>query len=107
MQNESSVIEDSLCPRPPISSAPPGSGGDYRSLVAIVPGRRAWSSALEWARGTDARKEVQVRFAVVGLGGAAGMFHVPALQRLSGSEPVGGCDLSAERRADFERATGA
>ena len=42
-----------------------------------------------------------MRFAVVGLGGATGMFHVPALQRLGGSELVGGCDLSAERRADF------
>jgi predicted dehydrogenase len=48
-----------------------------------------------------------VRVAVIGLGGATSMFHVPALRRLSGAELVGGSDLSPGRRAEWERETGA
>jgi predicted dehydrogenase len=47
-----------------------------------------------------------VRFAAVGLGNAITMFHVPALERTPGVKLVGGADLSAERRAAWERGTG-
>ena len=47
-----------------------------------------------------------MRFAAIGLGGAMGMFHVPALKRIPGAELAGGFDLSPERRAAWERETG-
>jgi predicted dehydrogenase len=47
-----------------------------------------------------------MRFAAVGLGNAITMFHVPALRRLPDAELVGGCDLSAERRVQWQRETG-
>src|SRR5512142_234985 len=47
-----------------------------------------------------------MRFAAVGLGNAITMFHVPALRRIPGAELVGGCDLSAGRRAEWQRTTG-
>jgi predicted dehydrogenase len=47
-----------------------------------------------------------MRFASIGLGRASLLYHVPALKRISGAEVVGGFDLSPERRAAWERATG-
>lgn len=47
-----------------------------------------------------------MRFAVVGLGYATTNFHVPALRRIAGTELVGGCDLSRERREQWQRETG-
>jgi predicted dehydrogenase len=47
-----------------------------------------------------------MKVAAVGLGYAAAMFHVPAVQRVPAAELVGGMDISAERRAAWERETG-
>jgi 1,5-anhydro-D-fructose reductase (1,5-anhydro-D-mannitol-forming) len=47
-----------------------------------------------------------MRFAVVGLGNAVTMFHLPALRRVESAELVGGFDLSAERRGWWEGETG-
>ncbi len=47
-----------------------------------------------------------MKFAAIGLGNAMGMFHVPALKRVREATLVGGFDLSAERRANWERTTG-
>lgn len=46
-----------------------------------------------------------MRAAVVGLGWAAGEFHLPALQAVDGVELVGGADPSEERRAWWTKAT--
>jgi predicted dehydrogenase len=47
-----------------------------------------------------------MRAAVVGLGWAAGEFHLPALRAVDGVELVGGADPSEERRAWWQNATG-
>ena len=47
-----------------------------------------------------------MRAAVVGLGWAAGEFHLPALRAVEGVEIVGGADPSDERRAWWTQATG-
>jgi predicted dehydrogenase len=47
-----------------------------------------------------------MRFAVIGLGNAVGMFHVPAVQRTPGAQLVGGFDVSPERREQWEKSTG-
>lgn len=47
-----------------------------------------------------------MRAAVVGLGWAAGEFHLPALRAVDGVELVGGADPSEERRAWWQGATG-
>jgi UDP-N-acetyl-2-amino-2-deoxyglucuronate dehydrogenase len=52
-------------------------------------------------------QEEHVRFAVIGLGGATKMFHIPALRRIERADLVGGFDPAADRRAEWERATGA
>ena len=46
-----------------------------------------------------------MRAAVVGLGWAAGEFHLPALQAVEGVELVGGADPSEERRAWWTKST--
>ena len=46
-----------------------------------------------------------MRAAVVGLGWAAGEFHLPALQAVDGVELVGGADPSEERRAWWAKST--
>ncbi len=48
-----------------------------------------------------------MRFGLVGLGWAAQEFHLPALGTIPGAEIVGGADVSADKRAAFERQTGA
>jgi len=48
-----------------------------------------------------------MRAGVVGLGWAAGEFHLPALRALDDVEIVGGADLSEERRAGWLKRTGA
>ena len=48
-----------------------------------------------------------MKFAAIGLGNAMGMFHLPALRRVRDATLVGGFDLSAERRADWQKKTGA
>jgi predicted dehydrogenase len=47
-----------------------------------------------------------VRLALIGLGYATHDFHLPALRRLEDATLAGGVDVSPERRAAFERATG-
>jgi predicted dehydrogenase len=47
-----------------------------------------------------------MRAAVVGLGWAAGEFHLPALEALDGVELVGGADPSQGQRAGFAKSTG-
>ena len=47
-----------------------------------------------------------MRLGYVGLGWAAHAFHLPAVRRVPGAVVVGGCDSSAERRAEWERKTG-
>ena len=47
-----------------------------------------------------------MRAAVVGLGWAAGEFHLPALRAVDGVEIVGGADPSDERRAWWTQTTG-
>lgn len=44
-----------------------------------------------------------MRLALLGLGYAARDFHLPAIRRLDGATLVGGHDVSAERRAAWER----
>jgi predicted dehydrogenase len=48
-----------------------------------------------------------MRAAVVGLGWAAGEFHLPALRALADVEIVGGADPSKERQAWWTKTTGA
>jgi predicted dehydrogenase len=48
-----------------------------------------------------------MRAAVVGLGWAAGEFHLPALRALDDVELVGGADPSEEQRAGWVKSTGA
>jgi predicted dehydrogenase len=43
-----------------------------------------------------------MRIAYAGLGWATHAFHLPALGGIPGAELVGGCDLSAERRREWE-----
>jgi D-apiose dehydrogenase len=45
-----------------------------------------------------------MRFGIIGLGWAAGAFHLPALKTVPGAVVVGGCDLSEEQRASFASA---
>src|SRR5262245_52455626 len=47
-----------------------------------------------------------MRFGIIGLGWAAGAFHLPALKTVPGAVVVGGCDLSEEQRASFASASG-
>jgi predicted dehydrogenase len=46
-----------------------------------------------------------VRFAAIGLGRATGVYHLPAIRRISGAEVVGGFDVVPERRADWTQKT--
>ncbi len=46
-----------------------------------------------------------MRIGFVGLGWAARGFHLPAIRRVAGLEPVGGTDASAEQRASWQRET--
>lgn len=56
--------------------------------------------------GDDEWEGDDVRFGVVGLGGATSMFHVPAIRRMQRASLVGGADLSSERREQWQRETG-
>ena len=47
-----------------------------------------------------------MRFGIIGLGWAAGAFHLPALKTVPGAVVVGGCDLSEEQRSSFTSAHG-
>ena len=47
-----------------------------------------------------------MRFGIIGLGWAAGAFHLPALKTVPGAEVVGGCDPSEEQQVAFGKATG-
>jgi predicted dehydrogenase len=47
-----------------------------------------------------------VRFAAIGLGRAAKLYHLPALRRIAGAEVVGGFDLAPERRVAWEKESG-
>jgi predicted dehydrogenase len=47
-----------------------------------------------------------MRIVYAGLGWATHAFHLPSLGSLPGTELVGGCDLSAERRDEWTRKTG-
>ena len=70
-------------------------GGTVVSPVSLCCGSRI-----------DHERMLSMRFGFVGLGRAAQLYHLPAVQALEGGVPVGGFDAAEQQRAAWRAATG-